>query len=291
MLLKEIWLNLKKSGFMSLISIGTIIMAIVTLGGYYLINSGVNYFVDHIENRVEIVVFLKDTCEKGKCDNIITELESMPEVASAKFVSKEEAYQDYSKDEEIKKILQSLGSNPLPDTIVVKLNKYTSKSINDIVKLISSKEGVEDVQYGEKEIENLINIINVVKIITFVVGLIFVLSALLVVSNIIRLTIYARREDIYVFQMVGADDNFIRAPFIMEGILQGFIGGILGWAVLYIIINVLLMQIKKDTGIDLSKFYLFTPYFFSFKFMIILVAAGMGLGFIGSLLSPWRTLK
>ncbi len=291
MLGKEVYLNLKRSGFMSLISIGTIIMAIVTLGGYYIINSSVNYFILHIENKVEIVAFLKDSCEKGKCDNIITELQAMPDVAEAKFISKEDAYQQFSKDDEIRKILDSIGSNPLPDTIVVRLKKYTAKIIKDTVKFISSKDGVEDVQYGEEEIENLINIINVVKIITFVAGVIFILSALLVVSNIIRLTIYARREDIYVFQMVGADDNFIRAPYIMEGTLHGFIGGLIGWGVLYIVINVLISRIKMETGMDFSKFYLFTPYFFSFKFMVALVATGMGLGFLGSLLSPWRTLK
>lgn len=282
---KEVFLNFTKSGFMSLISIGTIAITIIILGSYFIANQGINYFLSRVENKIEIVVFLKEGFDFEKIKNTITELESLPEIENAKFVSKDDAYQDFIKDKEILAILQSFEKNPLPDSIKIKLKNYSPKNIEKIINLLKTKEGIEEIQYGGKEIENLINILNVIKIITMVIGIIFVISSLLVVSNIIKLTIYARRQDIYIFRMVGATNFFIKMPFVLEGIIHGFFGGIIGWTVLYVIINILLTEIKKETGLDFTKFYLFTPAFFSFKFLIESLAAGILLGFFGSLLS------
>lgn len=167
----------------------------------------------------------------------------------------------------------------------MKLKNYTGKNIENLVNLLKSKEGIEDIQYGGKEIENLINILNVIKIIAIAAGIIFIISSLLVVSNIINLTIYARRNDIYILKMVGATNTFIRMPFILEGVIHGFLGGAIGWFILYVVVKVLLTEIKKQTGIDFSTFYLFNPEFFSFKFLLASVLSGVTLGFLGSLLS------
>ncbi len=282
---REVLLNFKKSGFMSLISIGTIAITIIILGSYFIANSGINYFLSKVENKIEIVVFLKEEFEFDKIKNTITELEALPEVENIKFISKDEAYQEFIKNKEISMVLESFDKNPLPDSIKIKLKNYTQKNIEKIINTLKSKEGIDEIQYGGREIENLINILNVVKIITAVIGVIFVISSLLVVSNIIKLTIYARRQDIYIFKMVGATNFFIKIPFVLEGIIHGFFGGIIGWTVLYVIINILLTEIKKETGLDFSKFYLFTPAFFSFKFLIESLIAGILLGFSGSILS------
>jgi cell division transport system permease protein len=150
---------------------------------------------------------------------------------------------------------------------------------------------VEEVQYGAAEIKNLINILNVVRIIAAAMGLIFLFSALLVVSNVIGLTIYARRQDIYIFRMVGASESFVRMPFILEGIIHGFIGGALGWAILYLASQVLINEIRRQTGIDLTRFYLFSPYYFSVRFLIMSLITGTSLGFLGALFSQGRIGK
>ncbi len=282
---KEVFLNFKKSGFMNLISVGTIAITIIILGSYFIANLAVNHFLSRVENKIEIVVFLKDGFAAEKMKNTITELESLNEIEDVKFISKYDAYQEFVKDKEILTILQSFESNPLPDSIKIKLKEYTPKNIDKIINILKSKEGIEEIQYGGKEIENLLNILNVIKIIMIVIGIIFIISSLLVVSNIIKLTIYARRQDIYIFKMVGATNFFIKMPFILEGIIHGFFGGIIGWVILYVIINILLTEIKKETGLDFTGFYVFTPSFFSLKFLIETIIAGILLGFFGSLLS------
>lgn len=288
---KEVFLNFKRSGFMSLISIGTIVITITMLGGYYMMREAISHFTDRLQNKVEIVVFLNDGLDQAKIQNMITEVKAMPEISEAKFVSKGDAYQEFVADREMKGILDSYGSNPLPDSVVLKLKNYERTSIMNIKNYFSEKEGVDEVQYGGEEIENLLNVINVIKLIAEVAGIIFIIASLLVVSNIINLTVYARRQDIYVFRMVGATESYIRMPFITEGIIHGLIGGVIGWTVLYAVINIVLIEIKKDTGVDLSNFYLLQPAFLSVKMLAASALAGTALGFLGSLLSQGRSFK
>lgn len=286
--IREVFLNFKRSGFLSLISIGTIIITITVLGGYYLINETIKHFVDKIQNKVEIIVFLEDDIAQDKVNNLITEIKGFFEIKDVVFVSKLDAYQELSKDKEMKQILDSFDGNPLPDSIKIRLKNYTKQNINKFIKFFDNKKGVLEVQYGGKYIEDFLNIINVIKSITAVAGIIFIVASIFVVSGIINLTIYARRQDIYIFRMVGATESYIRLPFIMEGIIHGIIGGVLGWVVIYIIIKILSIQIYKKIGINLLSFYLFEPNFFSIKFLIGCVAFGAILGLIGSLLSQGR---
>jgi cell division transport system permease protein len=289
--LKEVFLNFKRSGFMSLISIGTIVITITMLGGYYLMREALNHFMDRLQNKVEVVVFLNEGIPQDKTDNLIAEAKTQAGVAEVKFVSKGDAYQEFVQDKEMKAVLDSYGSNPLPDSIVLKLTSYTKAGIAKISSYFKEKEGVDEVQYGGEEIENLLNIVNVVKLIAAIAGVIFAIASLLVVSNIINLTIYARRQDIYVFRMVGATESYIRMPFIAEGLIHGVMGGIIGWGVLYAVINILVIEIKKETGIDLAYFYLLRPEFLSVKLLLACAVSGTTLGFLGSLLSQGRSFK
>ncbi|HPD18384.1 MAG TPA: permease-like cell division protein FtsX [Candidatus Goldiibacteriota bacterium] len=286
--IKEVFLNFKRSGFLSLVSIGTIVITVTVLGGYYLINETINYFTDRLRDKIEIVVFLEDDISKDKIDNLITEIKEFPEITDVVFVSKMDAYQEFVKDAEMKQILDSFEGNPLPDSIKVRLKNYSKQNIEKFTKLFGGKEGVLEVQYGGKDVDNFLNIINVIKLITAVAGIIFIVASILVVSGIINLTIYARRHDIYVFRMVGATESYIRMPFIMEGIIHGIIGGLLGWGVIYMVVKILSMQIQKEIGINLFDFYLFKPDFFTIKFLIGCFILGAALGLIGSLLSRGR---
>jgi len=199
-----------------------------------------------------------------------------------------DAYQEFAQDKEMKQILDSFEGNPLPDSIKIRLRNYTKQNIEKLTRLFTNKEGVMDVQYGGKDIENFLNIINVIKLITAVAGIIFIVASVLVVSGIVNLTIYARRQDIYVFRMVGATETQIRLPFIMEGIIHGIIGGALGWVVIYIIIKILSIQVQKEIGLNLLDFYLFEPNFFTIKFLIGCIISSAALGFAGSILSQGR---
>lgn len=288
---KEVFLNFKRSGFMSLISIGTIVITITMLGGYFIIHQGLDYFITKIENRMEVVVFLKDSADEGAMGRLADDARGFSNVKEVKTVTKWDAYGEFCKDSEMKEILEGFEENPLPASIVIKLKDYTQKSIKEIADFFRASEGVDEVKYGAGHIENLINLLNAIRLTAAAAGVIFVIASLLVVSNIIKLTIYARRQDIYIFRMVGATGVFIRMPFIFEGIVHGLIGGLLGWGVLYAVVKLLAFEIKKDIGLDITSFYIFEPFYFYVKFLAASVGAGMILGLLGALFSQGRIEK
>jgi cell division transport system permease protein len=290
-LFKEVALNFKRSGFMSFVSIGTIILAVTMLGGFYIIHTVVNFAADEMQNKVEAVAFLKDGTSAEEIKMLGDEIAAMNGIKEAKYISKDDAYQDFSKDPEMQKILASFEGNPLPDSIAVKFTEYKAQEIKNAVSVIRSKPAVEEVEYGAAEIEHLLNVINAVKYIAGAAGIIFMIAALLVVSNIIKLTIYNRRQDIYVLKMVGATGADIRLPFILEGIIHGFLGGVMGWLILYGVVSFLMFQVQKETGIDLSAFYAFDKTILSAEFILGMTGAGSLLGLTGSLMSQGRIFK
>ncbi|HDQ25401.1 MAG TPA: FtsX-like permease family protein [bacterium] len=288
---KEIGTNLKRSGFMSLISAGTIAITVFMLGAYYIVQSGVTFLARHIESNVEVTAFLKNNTPQDKTDNIIMETKALAGVAEVRFVTKWDAFQEFIQDPEMKAVMDTFEGNPLPDSIVVRLDTYTREKIERISSFLREKDGVEEVQYGAGEIENLINIVNAVRFIAAAAGIIFIIASMLVVSNIINLTIYARKQDIYIFRMIGADESYIRMPFVAEGVIHGLFGGAAGWAALYGVVTVLIAQIRQETGLDLSVYHIFRPEYFSVRLLLYSVGAGIGLGFTGSLLSQLRMFK
>lgn len=282
---KEVFLNFKRSGLMSLISVGTITVTVMVLGAYLLMHLSLTAFIDKVEKKLEIVVFLQDNTPKDKVDNMITEASSLEGVAAIKYVTKWDAYQDFIKDAEMKAIMESFSENPLPDSLVVTMKAYNKDTARKIADYFRQKQGVEEVQYGADEIENLVNIMDLVKMIAMAAGIVFSLASVFVVSSIIKLTIYARRQDIYVFRMVGATESYIRMPFIFEGIIHGMIGGVIGWGLVYAVVTALSFKIWQETGINLSAFFILKPEFMYAQFLGVCAGAGVLLGFTGSVVS------
>lgn len=283
--IKEVFLNFRRSGLMSLISIGTITVTVTVLGAYFLMQLSLSAFIEKVEKKLEIVVFLQDNTPKDAVDNISTEASSLPGVSGIKYVTKWDAYQDFIKDAEMKLVMESFSENPLPDSLVVSLKEYNKENAQKVADYFRSKQGVEDVQYGAAEIENLVNIMNLIKMIAMAAGIVFCLASVFVVSSIIKLTIYARRQDIYIFRMVGATEGYIRMPFIFEGIIHGFMGGLIGWGLVYAVVTALSYKIWQETGINLSAFFILKPEFIYVQFLGACAASGLFLGFTGSLVS------
>ncbi len=290
-ILKEVFLNFKRSGFMGFISIGTISITIAMLGGYYVIKSSVDKLITDFTSNVKIQVFLLPESARDEKERVMEVLKSYPFVKSSELITKEEALASYEKDADMMQIIKSFGENPLPDSISITLHDYSVQNIKTITDAISGLPGVEEVVYGGDDINNLLNIARVIRMIAGIAGLIFAIASVMVVMNIIKLTMYNRRQDIYVFRMVGAGSMYIRMPFIMEGIIYGFIGGLIGWAALYTVAKIILLQIKKETGINLSEFVVFDESFLTAHLLFLSASAGTVLGLAGALFSQWRMFK
>jgi len=290
-ILREVFLNFRRSGFMSLISIGTIAITIAMLGGYYVIKQSVDRLITDFTGNIRIQAFMLPDSTAEQKDGVLNILKSYPYVKESIMITKEEALKTYEADADMSQIIKSFGDNPLPDSISITLSDYSAANIKAVTDAVSGLPGVEEVVYGGDDVNNLLNIARVIRMIAGIAGLVFAVASVMVVMNIIKLTIYNRRQDIYVFKMVGAGPMFIRMPFIMEGIIYGFAGGIAGWAALYTVVRIILLQVKKETGVDLSAFAVFDENFLTARLLIMSAFSGTFLGFVGALFSQGRIFR
>jgi cell division transport system permease protein len=149
-------------------------------------------------------------------------------------------------------------------------------------------DGIEDVQFNRDWLEKLIGVSKIIQAIGFFLGGILVLASFFIISNVIKLNVYARQNEIEIFRLVGATNSFIKAPFVIEGIILGFAGGILSLMLLFVSI--------KSFPIYLGPSYNFIKPFIIFSFLslnhsLILVLSGGLIGLIGSLSSIGKFLK
>jgi cell division transport system permease protein len=219
--------SIVKNRVMSLASITTVTAALFILGIFMLLAVNVNRIVNTVEKRIEIQVFLKDdvtTLKQQEIENAIDEIQGVRE---AKFESKEEALEKFreqlGENEDLAKGLEM--KNPLPASFIIKVEspedvKYVSSEIAKI-------EGVDEVKDGREIIDKIIKISSFVRVTSIALMSILGLIAIFLISNTIKLTVYARKREIGIMKYIGATDWFIRWPFIIEGILLGFIGALI----------------------------------------------------------------
>ncbi len=162
----------------------------------------------------------------------------------------------------------------------------------EVLRTLSSRaksmDGVESVEYGDEAAETFLNLLRATRWVLGAVGVVMGLAALLIVSNVIRLTVFARREEISIMRLVGASPLFIRAPYVLEGCLQGVLGGGLAATMLFGLGHGLVAALRREINLDLGAYM---SVGVDGTFACGLVALGLALGFFGSLNAVGRYLK
>jgi cell division transport system permease protein len=231
--------------------------------------------VKKVRNRMEMVVFLKDEITSETLKTIENTINSFEGIDKIIYVSKEQALERFKEDFKDKTyLLDGTEGNPLPASFEIKLkdNYRTPDRMQSIALRIKTLDGIERVEYGRTLVEKLDRILNVFYWIEGLFLLLIVFTSIFMISNTIRLTVFARKETIEIMKLVGATNWFIRLPYIFEGITQGIIGSGLSLLLLYSFYNLLIFKIR-----DLVFLY---P-----TFCLGIVASGMVLGVIGSIIS------
>jgi len=229
--LRQALINLTRNGLMSLASIGTMVVSLVILGMFVMAIASLGNIVTTLESKVEVVVFLKDSTtgeEIQKLQQVIGHLEG---VKSVNFVSKEQAFSNLKEKMGNKsKVLTAVKNNPLPNSFEVKAsNPMQVTALAN--KLVNFKQ-VEEVKYGKGVVEKLFAFTRVLRIVGITLIGLLTLATIYIIVNTIRLTVFARRKEIKIMKLVGATDWFIRWPFLIEGILLGFLGAVIAVFVL-----------------------------------------------------------
>jgi cell division transport system permease protein len=215
-------------------SIGTIAIAFLTLGGFLLVSINLQALVDQWAAAAEISVYLRDDIPPDARSALLDELSRHGAVEAIEYVSKKDALDRFTRDfPELADVAVSTG-NPFPPSIEIQLRTDVdaASTAEAIAAQIATREGVLDVQYDQQWLERLLIVIRTVRIAGLIVAGVLVLGAAFTVAAVVRLSLQARSDELEIMRLVGAPYSFIRGPAVAEGALLGAIGAIVALALL-----------------------------------------------------------
>jgi cell division transport system permease protein len=278
---REAFISLVRNRWMSLASIGAVASALIILGSFLLLSVNFDHILKDVESQVEITAYLKDSVDETGISQLNTRIGALAGIKEIKFVSKEEALEEF-KEQVGRDLLEGI-ENPLPNSFRVKV--ANPREVARVAAEIEKLPGIEEVKYGKGVVEKLFKIIYWVRLLGAVIMAVFAAVSVFIISNTIRLTVFARRREINIMKYIGATDWFVRWPFLIEGMFLGLVGssiavGILAAGYNYIY-NVVKINIPMISLIPIEKFY-----YYSLGFLLI----GMLIGAFGSSFSIKRFL-
>src|SRR5215210_7150501 len=280
--LKNIRLNL----LMSLTAVTTTFICILVLGLGLLVSDHIQGIIGSVREDVSVEVFPPDATDQ-ELDALAKEVEGWPEVSEVTEVSEEEAFAEF-KDQfrDQPDLYKDLDQGVLPASVQIQLrDPGTANQVAEKLKQEGFTE--DDLSYPQQTIDRLNSVTSVVIWGLYGATLLFLIASVLLISNAIRLSIFARRQEIEVMKLVGASDGFVRTPFVLEGLLQGLVGSLLA-ALAVIWINYLFIDWAHDAlpFVPISNTAVSAPIM-----LLTLVGAGVAIGVIGSFLSVTRFLR
>lgn len=281
--------QVKRNKGMAFTSVFAIAAMLIILGIFMMIIVNINTAAEVVKqdyNNIEI--FFKDSVKTDDILKLQKEIAKWKEVDEVKFRSKDDALKILKKRwGENGYLLNGLASNPLPNSLVLTVDKIEKSDA--VAKKAEKLAGVEDVKYYQDTIKKLVSATRGFQIATVVIMAFLIVIATVVVSNTIKLTVFNRSDEIVIMKYVGATNWFIRAPFLLEGILIGIVSSLLASGIVMLIYK----SISKAIG-DKVLAILSTPMvpagFLSVNIILIFLALGVSIGAWGSIISMRRFL-
>jgi cell division transport system permease protein len=280
---RESLAGFKRNRSATLITIFTVSISLLLLGIFAVISLNLSSVVEKIRDRVDIEAFLKDPLTADQLRQTERAMKHLRGIDGLRFVSKEEAARIWSEDigQDFNDILEA---NPLPASYRLSLAvEYNNPdSARSIVVALEKMQSVESVTYRKQFLSLIDTRARALRYATLFIGIVLALSAVILVANTIRLTIYAKREIIRTMKLVGATSWFIRLPFLLEGMFHGLMGGLLASLLIEMAFAFFIRPLAEDLLVTVRV---------GGAFYAALVLTGCVLGLIGSVLSIGRFLK
>ncbi|GAJ41044.1 permease-like cell division protein FtsX [Saccharococcus caldoxylosilyticus] len=281
--------SLGRNGWMTFASISAVTVTLLLVGVFLVVMFNMNHFAKKIENDVEIRVHIDVTANNQDKQALRAKIEKIPQVKEIRYSSK---------DEELKRLIKSFGEegssfrlfeqdNPLSDVYVVK----TANPVDTIkaAKKIEKFPFVHKVNYGQGQVEKLFSTLKIARNIglVLIIGLLF--TAMFLISNTIKITIFARRREIEIMRLVGATNGFIRWPFFLEGLWLGVIGAIFPIAAVSVVYYNIYKFFEPKITIPFFELLPFNPFMWQISLLLLLIGACIGVW--GSMMSVRKFLK
>lgn len=286
--ISSVWKNF----IMSFASFCILLVSLLQISCAVLLMMNVNIVMGNIEDTNEITIYVEEGATDAQVEHIRAVLEKNSDLTDVKYYSKEEALEDFRSDmEEYSELLDYLEDNPMPETFLVRVTDLSK--IRYIVDVISDIEGVEQVKAPYDFAGALVNIRNTFTIILAAVLSTLIIISVIIVSNTIRTSVFARRNEITIMKYVGATNGFIKIPFFVEGMFIGVLAGAAAWGLTWFIYSSIFALFEGDLTVwQMFGFYGLIPFGdISWIVLAVNCAAGAVLGAVGTTISMGRYLK
>lgn len=283
-LVSEGFRNTWHNRFMALASIGVLICCLLLTSFAYLVFVNIDSLFQNAYEQNVVAVYLDTELDETAVTAVGETLNATANVAKVEFISKQE-YLDRFKEEMGEAALEGLmEENPLQDTYIVSLKDL--EKFESTLTSIEAIDGVEDISYDGDIAETLTRVRSMVLGIGGAIIVVLLAVSLFIISNTIKLTVYSRRLEIYIMKSVGATDSFVRFPFIVEGVILGFVAGTVGYGLLWLLYSQL---VRGFAGGILWSLVPFAEVWG--RLLIGFMAGGILVGVCGSAISMSRYLK
>ena len=288
---EEAFAELWRNRLVNLVSISTIAVSLAILGIFAGVSENLNVLLAGWSNRVQVTAYLSDAANEADKDKFEAMLHSLPEVESYEFVNKDQAVERFrSYFPELEGLPGMLDSNPLPASfeILISGGHRSPEQVHRFADKLAGGPGIDGVDYDLLWIERLTAIIELVRIVGFFIGGAMIVAAIFTIFNVVKLTVYGRQDEIGIMRLVGATNAYIRGPFLVEGMLQGGLGGGLALGLLYLAHELLLREALSSSRLLLGTDWLTFPPPQAWAAIFL---GGMVVGLFGSALSVRRFLR
>lgn len=283
--------NMRQWPFLCSAAILTMAVSLATIATFFLIVVNIEQLAARWTQEIQVIAYLKSAPSPRELPELINKMEQIVGVEQVTYVAPQEAMERFRERlGEDAALLQGVRPDLLPASFELGLRpEYRSQQgIGVIIEQLESLIPVDDLRYGQTWLERFNNFISMLRFVGAFLGGFLLFATLFIVANTIRLTLYARRDELEIMALVGATMRFIKIPFILEGAIQGFVGGLLSLVFLSVSFSLIISQ-------GLNAFWL-TPVDFDLLFLtatqqLLLVLAGVVLGVLGSLSSLRRFVR
>jgi len=283
---EEALTSLWRSRLITGLSVITIAVSLFVLGAFLSLASNLADVVARWSDKVQVTFYLEDQLPEAPRESLTAALRADSAVESVAYISREEALRRFrALFREMRSLPEDLGENPFPAALEVTLRPARNSAVDAqrLVDAFQKAPGVEDVEYDLLWIQRLTTAVRLVRGAGAFLGAILVLAAVFTISNVMRLTMYARQDELDIMRLVGAAPAYVKGPFVLEGMIQGGLGGVLALGLLWGIFHALSRDLLATSDLLGRTAVVLPP-----AMAALIVVGGTLVGLAGSLVSLGR---
>lgn len=274
-------------GLMSFAAVCMTVACLLIMGSFSLIAVNANNMLGDLEKDNEFLAYIDDRLSREQGQALQSQLEAIPNVDAVTFVTKEEAYNEFIKDQENQAIFQDVPSDSLRDRF--RIHVVDIQQMKETVEQVRAVSGIGDVQASLEIADGFVMIRNVASALAIILVVMLVVISISIVANTIKLATFTRREEIAIMKMCGATNWFVRGPFLVEGIILGLSGGVIAYLCQWGVYGLIVQAMSKSGILNIITAIPFNSIAHLVLLVFLLVGIAIGAG--GSVMAIRKFLK